>query len=365
MLIQSNGFFAEVNLPEAPKGEGVHVLPPYNRQNMYVVDEYPACPTSWMHGSDKASSFFLPVKPGRHLWLDFNRNFYHTHQVAIVLSVQGINPVTGQKTDNLRLEQYREKCPVHDIKFEQDRFCNKCEYKWPAQNYITTVSTPTGLLWVDGWRAQEGEIRGFLITAETMRGVAAQIIGEDRVFAIGIAFYQSKLPKPVPIRQSVLRSANMFPSSCVPCSVEPPPSFKSNDEGTWIGLGDSGLTSSIECSTGKMFSKKSGGPGGSSVKMHAAAPASAEQWLAPAGERRLDEPKSIEVEKLEIGAGSRITQELSYFDSTDLSDYQSETSGMIYINYCSETDFNKIISAGKRDFTKGGEGYLAGLKTGN
>ncbi len=95
----------------------------------------------------------------------FNSLWSHDHHVAIVLSVQGVNPITGQQTKKLRLEQYREKCPVHDCEFGHDRFCKECEYKWPAQNYLTTTSTPSGQLWIDGWRAQDGKIAGFLFYA--------------------------------------------------------------------------------------------------------------------------------------------------------------------------------------------------------
>jgi len=127
-------------------------LPMCNPVESYVVDEYPACPQMWVNGSSLASSYFLPVEEGRGLWLDFNGCWDSEYDVAIVVSVQGVNPLTGQKTDELRLEQYKDKCPIHNVSFKQDRFCPECKFKWSAQNYITTTSTPEGYLWIDGFR---------------------------------------------------------------------------------------------------------------------------------------------------------------------------------------------------------------------
>lgn len=73
----------------------------------------------------------------------------------------------------------------------------------------------------------------------------------------------------------------------------------------------------------------------------------------------------VETKKLEIGAGAKINQELSYPDSNSLDYYEDEPAGMIYVNYCSVEDCNKIIESGKKDLTKGGEGFLAELNKGN
>lgn len=193
------GLSCQFNMPQQLRESKLaHSLPPYAQQSVFAVDEYPACPDNWMNGSDIASSYFVGVEEGHGMWLDFNGCFSHTHEVAIVLSVQGINPVTGQKMvgkEALRLEQYKTKCPIHDVPFQQDRFCPECQFKWPAQNYLSTTGTPLGLLWLDGFRTPDGKVRQYIITADEKKGVAAQIIGDDRVFAIGAAFYLSKKKK--------------------------------------------------------------------------------------------------------------------------------------------------------------------------
>jgi len=188
-----NDMVATFNTPPALEGESLNSLPPYARCMAYPVDEYLACPKTWMHGAAKASSYFVPVKVGRGMWFDFTQNAFHSHDVAVVTSVQGINPITGQKVTTLNLEQYKENCPKHDVPFQQDRYCPKCEYKWPAQNYLAT--TTRFKLWIDGFRNEKGEVRQYIITEDETRGVAAQLIGEDRVWAIGFAFYQSKEKK--------------------------------------------------------------------------------------------------------------------------------------------------------------------------
>ena len=99
-----NGLSVLVNLPDAPAGNDdvVHTLPPYHAVEVHKVSDY-KCPDNWMHGSGNAESYFIKVEAGKHLWLDFNDLWTHTHEVAVVLSVQGINPVTNKPISKLRL----------------------------------------------------------------------------------------------------------------------------------------------------------------------------------------------------------------------------------------------------------------------
>jgi hypothetical protein len=104
-LMEVNGLFATINTPEALEGEDTHTLPPFDECPVFVVDEYPNCPPNWMNGSANASSYFIPVEAGRGMWFDFTKNINHSHHVAVVISVQGVNPIDGQKTSKLNLEQ--------------------------------------------------------------------------------------------------------------------------------------------------------------------------------------------------------------------------------------------------------------------
>src|SRR4051812_16016876 len=90
-----NGFGAAIHTPPVIAGDDLNALPPYAQRPAYKVDEYPACPESWMHGSALASSYFVPVDAGRGMWFDFTMNSMLAHHLAVVISVQGVNPVTG------------------------------------------------------------------------------------------------------------------------------------------------------------------------------------------------------------------------------------------------------------------------------
>jgi hypothetical protein len=168
-----------INLPDALKGKGVNGLPPYARVTGYEVDKYPRCPATWTRGP---GSYFVPVKDGKGMWLDFNQVSRHPHHVAVIVSIQGINPLTGRKADVLDLERYDDKAAEPWIR--------------GYQNYLSTVASPQGMLWIDGFRAEDGTVRQYVFMKDEKRGVAAQLIGVDRVFAIGVAFFTSKEPKP-------------------------------------------------------------------------------------------------------------------------------------------------------------------------
>jgi len=198
--MEVNGLTCGFNMPHMVKslnGEAAS-LPPYAIQPVFLVDEYPACPESWMRSNENSASYFVVIRENHGMWLDFTKNAHNDHDVAVIVSVQGINPITGIKTDQFppHLEQYRKNCPKHNISFQAQRFCLQCGYKWPGQNYLaTTGDTP---LWIDGWRTEDGTVRQYYFTSDESKGVAAQMIGPNRVFCIGIAFYLSKDQKPKP-----------------------------------------------------------------------------------------------------------------------------------------------------------------------
>lgn len=409
-----NGLTCQFNMPNALKsskdsaGNEVALgLPPYARQNAYAVDEYPACPTDWEHGSDKASSYFVGVEPGKGMWLDFNGCCEDTHDVAIVVSVQGVNSITGQKTDRMGLEQYREKCPKHDIPFQQDRFCPECKYKWPAQNYLATTGTPNGRLWLDGFRAADGIVRQYLFTEDEAKGVAAKKIGKDRVFAIGIAYYRSKDKKPQPEYTSRGRGVMLGGGACAysehVLGYCPPPSdglkFTSNKLGDFYGgsdeqtldacfddieVGDSGPATysaeSIKVKTaswgeGTSVPASASASGGTSCSSSApmlndtlksiAPPPSAKCYMrsaSPARFAKASVQQVTPVKKYEVAAGARIDQDV-YLDPKELSYWEEQPAGFIYINYCDLETLQRIIAAGKRQESE--EGFLSDVPVGN
>lgn len=363
-------------MPNAVQGN-INGLPPYARVTAYAVDEYPACPDNWMHGSSKASSYFVPVEEGKGLWLDFNNCQSHKHDVAIVISIQGINPITGQKQDQLRLEQYKDKCPLHNCDFEQDRFCPQCKFKWPGQNYISTTGTPWHTLWIDGFRTEDGKVRQYILTAEKIKGIAAQLIGKDRVFAIGIAFFLSRIPKPVS-EASISRRAT---SSLM--TFDSPQDYNMYSDTNYtskIGAyqkcnakGQSVLSHTV-VSDNIMKSLDPGNISQYKNCVNSSAFNNDEENIHPANELfcasaidihpetqsqvRDRSLKSIQ-KKLEIGAGGLIAQQI-HVDPKDINYWEDTPAGFIYLNYVSQEECQQILNAGKREEKK--EGAFDGLQ---
>jgi hypothetical protein len=363
-------------------------LPPYAPVDAYPVDEYEACPTSWMHGSDVVSSYFVGVKEKHGMWLDFNSCFYHTHDVAIVISIQGINPITGQKLvaeKALKLEQYHKKCPIHKVNFKQDRYCEKCGYKWPGQNYLATTGTPEMMLWLDGFRTPEGEVRQYIFTEDEMRGVAAQLIGKDRVFAIGIAYYLSKDKKPYTLQRPKRRSNSIGQN---PIIFADPPSYMGTPSlppdyydtgghysgGTfWNGnnLGSAGdCLESMDSFAGDMVNISNTSDVEINCSLNVDAPVIKKGSVSTQGQKpsklgnsilRSAPETVVPVKQLEIGAGALIQQRV-YDDPKVMSYWEEKPAGMIYINYCDEETKKKILDAGRRADKK--DGFMKDIKVG-
>lgn len=351
-VMEINGLQCVLNMPKALKSkftDGVEValgLPPYAPRRAFKVDDY-HCPVNWMHGSSLSNSYFVPVAGEHGMWLDFNNNFNVSNRdVAILISIQGVNPLDGQSMvdEAMHLKQYKSKCPVHDLDFKADRFCEKCGYKWVPQNYLCTTGTPYGRLWLDGFLAADGVVRQYYFTEEEVKGIAHQIIGpEKKVYSIGIAFYLSKEPKPTNVYSRSNMVFNTIHNSC----------YGGTD--LYGGLEAYSVTVSVDAanhktSTGQHTNstvRRKTGAGGQSVN---AMP-------------DIDHYSSEPVRTLEIGAGCKIDQKV-YADPKELDYWEDKPAGILYINYTPFQEAISILEKGKKDLTKSGEGFLAGLNSG-
>lgn len=388
-------------------------LPPYHRRKAFLVDEYPACPKDWLRSTGRTKSYFVPIIEGSGLWLDFNATRSLDHHVAAIVSVQGVNAVTGLPAKDGAMEQFKDECPRHKKAFGPDRYCKECDYRWPKQNYVSSTGQPAGQMWIDGFRAENGVIRQYVLTASKIHGVAANLVGEDRVFALGISLFLSKEKRYV--LDSVMRGRSLMsfaPSSSdepewggmVACAgagggsaaAAPIDSMESMDmtmyEKSVEGpVGDSGpegppgasimyshtLGSSI-VSHKLMDTGAKGRPMSASAKMERSATYSATLSSPKVSAKTVDEssypmkgrnaapvksraPVSpVSVKKLEIGAGARVDQEI-HDDPNGLDFWQAEPEGLIIINYCSEEEARKIIAAGKIDLSGDKEGFLKNI----
>ena len=345
--------------------ECAHSLPSGCLRPSFVVGEYPGCPETWMHGSSKSSSYFMSVPAGAGMWLNFNNCERHTHEVAVVVSIQGVNPVTGQKTDVMRLEKYDKKCPIHDVEFKQDRFCEECDFKWPAQNYLATTGTPHSLFWLDGFRRPDGTVRQYIFTEEEIRSVAKAVIGNDRVFAIGIAFYLSKEAKPKPKITRGCSSAGGASGQSVgwaKLSGYTGPTCTTGSVGQTVKgalYSQNGVYNYSDAvsdfSPDYHFCPSDSAPTGMYAQDMTCADISMEHEEKTGG-------GSIIPKKIEVGAGAMIAQEI-YPDPKDISFWEEEPVGMVYVNYCDNTTAARILEAGKRK--EKSEGFMDGVKVGN
>lgn len=358
-LMTVNNLSVGLNMPPALKSVGsgdnevAHSLPPYRPRRAFLVDEYPACPENWMRSSGRTKSYFVPILEDHGLWLDFNACARHTNNVGIVISVQGVNAITGLPCKDAALEQYMDKCPKHGDPFGPDRHCKKCNFNWPRQNYLPSSTTSEGMLWLDGFRAEDGKVRQYVFTAQAMRGVANAIIGKERVFALGISFFLTKQPKP-PRPEPQVRAFY--------CASAPSASLGSKSLLSYSG----GEDMEVSCSVDMMSMEKSYTASVEHTKgITTRGPTKGGRLMSAGGLMSASVPlRSVAVKQLEIAAGARINQRVAD-DTLSLDDYQKEPDGLIVINYCTEEDAKKIIDAGKVDVKGSPEGFLQKVPTGN
>lgn len=392
--MESNGFFVGLNTPPAVEGEKEHGLPPYARRKAFLVDEYPACPENWMRSEGKTTSYFVPVKEGQGMWLDLNKNTDQKYHVAMVVSIQGINPITGMPCTDTQLEQYQETCPKCKEAFGPNRFCKKCGYKWPKQNYISTTATPNGQLWLDGFRSAEGVVRQYILTQEKMKGVASNVIGKDRVFAIGISFFLSKEPKPI-MEQPLATRGTVWPSASKSSSggtystptffspIHTPLKWNSGKPRIRSGCSSLGTKSYMTCysstgdsesssvnSTDKVFTTHHALDLSEPVKAHAACASEdidvvveSPDLIMGAYDRKAyvydkhSSAKKISAKKVEVGAGEQIKQAV-YDDPEPLDYWRTTPSSIVLINYALEEDCGRIVKAGRVELKDIKNGWL-------
>jgi hypothetical protein len=356
-----------INLPAALRGGGLHQLPPHAPVRGSLVDCFPACPADWPRSSGSMASYFVPIIEGRGLWLNFNRCADHPHHVAAVVSIQGVNPLTGRKADKLELEAYPDDDSVE---------------KWlrGRQNYLATTSTPDGLLWIDGFRAKDGTVRQYVFTKEERRGVAAQLIGVDRVFAIGAAFFLSKEPKPptpkvrgrtqwVGLLDDGALMAGAVPSSAdwkigAPLNLDggSAPTVSNTSIINVANAGDATSYCMSDASTGILRSMAAHLP-----EPHVFMAVSEPTGLTLPGVTTRETDKSLSLEAdadaatLEIAAGAEIDQML-YKDTVGLDFWQPKCAGVVVVSYAPAEIVRRILAAGE---VPEPEGFLEGLEVGS
>lgn len=337
------GFQAQLMYTQRLKEIGrPHSLPLGSPLPVYHVDSFPACPKEWIRGS---GNYVCPVATDIGLWFNFTMN---DADVAVLASVKGMNPITGQKLDALRLERYNETCPKHKIPFQGDRFCPECNYKWPPQSYIAWPNT----LWWDGFRQPDGTVRQFFFSSEEERDVASLVIGKENVVpAFGFAFFRTKTPtkrKQISYRSPLYYGGN-YGGACgqsvFTCNASHI-SYKALDSTT----SDMSEMDFSCCSPGgsQTIASSSRGIGGQSVNS-----------AVDHGRYRAKRSMSKAVA---VGAGAEISQGLKA-DTLPL-DSWGDKPAIMRLYFVFEEQFRKIAEGGILDLEGSKKGFMDGLPVG-
>ena len=264
---------------------------------------------------------------------------------AILPSCKGMNPLTGQKLEGMVLEQFADKCPIHNKSFAHGRHCEECGYEWPPQNWVSHSNT----LWWDGFRQPDGSVRQFFFTDEDKRDIATAVIGKkNTVPAFGFAFYQPKQYREPP--RPVMRSCSMAFGN---------------------GFGGHSFGSSLDYhSTDNMkhFAPTSENMAGAEVAMCSASASASTLKGAPVRSMNMSKlSKSVTSEKksksVSVGAGAKIRQELTAC-SLGIDGWKDQPEAIIRLYFCFEEQFRHIAAKGIKPLVSNSEGYLKDLPVG-
>jgi len=372
-IMEYKGFKARVMIAPRLKGDYLHALPPGDPAEIYYADEFKKWPENWMKGP---GVFLVPVPANKGLWFDWRLN--SEINTAVLPTVKGSNPVTGLKTSGFHLERYDEKCPKHGCSFEGDRFCPKCKYKWPPQNYVT--GSP---LWWDGWRSEDGNVRQFFFTEDEMRDVATHMIGkENTVPAFGFAFYRPKEMRQEPqidTRHTVLYEHHWYENNML--YQFPKYKYLSQPDLTFFGDSSSGDMSSDCVSESKTSEGLSAKHNVNHVYMSHVAPDSfnlvgSSPEIKPhsalsgkmcasrsitRGFSKSSAPKPVK--EVSVGAGAKINQAL-VVDPYPLDTWRDKPDASMTIYFVFQEKLEELKAGGMKDLEGTKEGMLDGVPVG-
>jgi hypothetical protein len=355
----------KAQIMEAPllKGEGSHGLPPGEPLTVYPLACIPGAPEGWVR---EAGSYVIPVNTGKGLWFNWTMN--DVLNTAVVPSVKGMNPITGQKLESLQLEQYADKCPIHKTAFAHGRHCQECGFEWPPQGYVTHEST----LWWDGFRQPDGTVRQFYFTDEDKKDIASLVIGaENTVPAFGFAFYKPKVSRTPPPK--ITRGySGMTMKSCSPMYSKKIGSCGSPKAGSAapqvyasssIGITKSSFVvpDSFEFS---MSDELMAAPMADCCAAEEAVYSSQVGAHGPSEAELRARPRSMKSKSVGVAAGAKINQQLKQ-DALGVEGWQSEPSAIIRLYFAFSEQFEEMVQKGGIvELKNEPAGFMKGLPVG-
>jgi hypothetical protein len=371
-MMEHVGFKARIMEAERLSGNTIHGLPPGTPMTVYPLEALPGAPEDWVR---KAGSYVIPISTTKAMWFDWTMN--DPLNTAVIPSVKGMNPITGKKLDDLALEQYIDKCPVHGKTFKDGLYCEECDYRWPSQNYVASPN----ILWLDGFRSADGQVRQFFFTEDEKRDIVSLVIGkENTVPAFGFAFYEPEKrrepPPGSPLRGcSGMTGGLTFGSNLkhyLPQYYSPlhtPQNWDFTTTDYYVSNSTTGgLVGSSETASKALFQSNL---------------ADEPKFLcSTTGERRkgreivsqdcashedLDRDRRAHLERakkdVSVGAGAIINQGLAQ-DPLACKDWKKEPSALIRLYFVFPEQFKAIVKSGIRDLNGKKDGFLAGMPVG-
>lgn len=374
-IMDYKGFQARIMRADRLTGDYAHQLPPGRPIDVYPVDAFKHPMDHWIKGQ---GHYVVPVDNNWGLWFDFTMN--ESLNTSVLLSVKGMNPVTGQRTNGFALERYENKCPVHHKNFKDGLFCEDCNYKWPKQNYITYPNR----LWWDGFRSSDGKVRQFFFTEDMAKSIPELVIGkEDTVPAFGFAFYNPKVRREPPPNTSHPRGTSGFSGSWGGTSILLASNSSSAKYGGQSagGVCFDGATSYFSNNvvgskiTPTSFNFTSNNSGGLLAEHTKSCDYSCDEIKTSDSMKSVKAPEMLQrsvrsvkrsrksTAEVGVGAGAEITQDL-VGDPLKLEDWQDKPASVMRLYFVFVEQFEDIKAKGMKDLTGEKEGFLAGLPIG-
>lgn len=296
--------------------EGSHALPPHRGIfKEYKVADY-FCPEEW-----SKDGVFISVEEGQPMWFDLRGN----EECACMVSVQRLNPVTGEPVD-----------------------LKEGLTKNPKQNYLRLPEQ----LWLDGY-SKDGKVYQFMVTAAGKGLAVNEYVLPEHLqdsHAMAFAFFDPVNPKPKVALNTVIHKTHHYYSHQPIWYSSPSPMYY--DSALPVGqnfLNASGSSGLQNTNSSKRFLRSK------SVAPQVMDSLQVESFSA-CGDEAADEinffcsdilEERTEVSQASMGMGGRIRQKIVTDDNT-VDYYKPEPSAILTVYMALPEQFERIMKKGKR-----------------
>lgn len=349
-VMMINGCYASIMRTEKKVKDGDRKLPPGLPLPVLPVDYLKDRPEHWFGGE---GSYVCPVDSDWGLWFNWSMN--NTAEMAVLCSVKGMNPLTGQRFSGYDLQDFNNQCPIHEVPFSAGKLCPKCGFKWPDQNFIAQPNQ----FFIDGFRMPDGNVRQFYFTEEMAKSIPEKVIGkDDTVPAFGFCFYHLKR------RRKDYEGGTSYRDEL------PALRLKYENTGGHSIYTSFGSSTCASFNSGRVFGSSSfSGPKSFGSRDRNFSSESRDSPLDFSSESTISPPRCFSSTRgkaraeVGLGAGARIKQSVAKARHT-ATDWEEKPTGVIRVYFVFQEEFEGYAAAGLRDLEGSREGYLEDLPVG-